>query len=464
MRRMKWFALPLAGLLLPACATSPLAELAAELRRFDDNPVQVAVMVVDLDSGDMLLAREAQRLFRPASTMKLLTTSAICQRDPDGEFVTEVRVDAVPAGRVTLIGGGDPLLSTAELHALAKQLHEQGVREVNGPIRVVDPLLHGNRFGIGWMWDDEPATFQPAISAAIVDAGCVTVEAAGNGETLDASLLGVPGELELHVEASDARLSITRGRYRDPNVITVSGRTREGRQERRTITVPDPARHTGHVLADALRHAGITIADSGVEVVATNPDPNAPAANARLNRPMADVVIHTNKVSDNLGAELLLRRLATLREADRIPLGPGSESSGLTTLEGDVDQNLDEPVDYRLADGSGVSHYNLVSASLLWSRLSLMHRSDVEASSLFRRSLPIAGVDGTLRNRMKGTAAEGRVFAKTGTVSGVSNLAGYVETESGRNLAFVILCQNFVGSSRPWRELQDRICATLAAM
>ena len=114
--------------------------------------------------------------------------------------------------------------------------------------------------------------------------------------------------------------------------------------------------------------------------------------------------------------------------------------------------------------GSGVSHYNLLSAELLVRVLADMHKTGGASYELLRRSLPIGGVDGTLKSRMKGTAAEGRVFAKTGTVSAVSNLAGYVDTKSGRRLAFAIMCQNFVGSARPWRELQDRICAELAEL
>ena len=93
-----------------------------------------------------------------------------------------------------------------------------------------------------------------------------------------------------------------------------------------------------------------------------------------------------------------------------------------------------------------------------------MHRSGGRGFEIFESSLPVAGVDGTLARRMRGTAAEGRVHAKTGTISGVSNLAGYVTTTSGRHLAFAIMVQNYVGSSAPWRELQDSFCVQLAEL
>jgi D-alanyl-D-alanine carboxypeptidase/D-alanyl-D-alanine-endopeptidase (penicillin-binding protein 4) len=147
-----------------------------------------------------------------------------------------------------------------------------------------------------------------------------------------------------------------------------------------------------------------------------------------------------------------------------VELGVESETIGRMTVQADLEALGVGDAAVRVADGSGVSHYNLVSADLLVRLLVDMHERGGRGYELFRRSLPVAGVDGTLANRMKGTAAERRVFAKTGTISAVSNLAGYVDTRSGRRLAFAILCQNFVGSAKPWRALQDRVCAALAEL
>ena len=119
LHEMKSLALPLLAFALVGCAASGPAAVTGMLAAYDEHPVQVAALVVDLDTGEALLSRDARRLFRPASTMKLLPTSAICRRHQGGAVLTRVVADKVPAGNVTLIGGGDPLLSTDDLRALA---------------------------------------------------------------------------------------------------------------------------------------------------------------------------------------------------------------------------------------------------------------------------------------------------------------------------------------------------------
>lgn len=452
----------------------------AMLAVHDDHPVQVAALVVDLDSGETLVEHDAQRLFRPASTMKLLPTSAICRRDAAGEFVTILLADEVPEGNVWLVGGGDPLLSSEDVGGLVGQLRAAGLQHAIGGLHVADPLLGEPRFGEGWMWDDEPASFMPPLSGAAVDGGCVTVDVRRIDGEERVRLLPTGGSLELQVVPGPTGLGVSRGRYHDAATVRVTGGLGERSEWQRQISVPDPARHTGHVLAAALRAEGVRVEHDSVEVARSGDAPMFAGATEALRvRPVAEVVTHTNKVSDNLGAELLLRRLGALQNLkvlfDRMADDgvPADQEQARSTT--DFERGREQVVEdlrrlgvaadaYRIADGSGVSHYNLLSADLLVRLLVDMHRTGGEPYALFRRSLPIAGVDGTLQSRMKQTAAEGRVFAKTGTVSAVSNLAGYVDTKSGRRLAFAILCQNFVGSARPWRELQDRICAQLAEL
>ena len=426
-------------------------------------PGQVSALVVDLDTAEVVMAREPDRLCRPASTIKLLTTASICRRDLDRAFRTRLVCDGETEGQITLVGDGDPLLSAADVRKLADSLARQGVRAARGPVRVVDPLRDAPRWGEGWMWDDEPSRFQPVLSAASVDRGLVTVDLRGTARGLEVDLVPVAGALRVRVGGLGGAVKVTRGRYRDADVVRVRGRLPEGASAQRRISVPDPARYAGHVVMDALRGAGIEVpAGAGVEVA--GPQEVSAAVEAWCERAVADVVLETNKASDNLSAEMLLRDLASVSELYPVELGVESETIGLMTLDADLESIGVSQGAARIADGSGLSHYNLLSADALVRLLVDMYERGGAGYALFQRSLPIAGRDGVLQGRMKGTWAEGRVRAKTGTISAASHLAGYLETRSGRRLAFAILCHDFVGSAQPWRALQDRFCAAVAEL
>ena len=427
-----------------------------------------SALVVDLDTGETLFSREAQRLVRPASTMKVLTTAAVCRRAPDGVLETTLSTDNLPDGVVTLTGGADPFLSTQDLHTLVRDLKGLGLKNVHdGRVNVVDPLADAPRFGEGWMWDDEPGSFMPAISAAPVNGGCVTVGVEATDMELEAVLIPVAGEMQLRIQPGSGRLRVTRGRYAAPQLVIVTGGLKDTEfgpvPDTKRISVPDPARFTAWVLADVLEKEGLL---AGAPVVSSGGPLSVPLVGAHgvtLRRSISEVVESTNKPSDNLGAELLLRLLPALGN-EGAALVPGSAADGIDVIGEDLARLGLDPTSYRISDGSGVSHYTLVSAEVLVRTLEDMHRVGGRGFEVFETSLPVAGEDGTLSRRMRGTAAEGRVHAKTGTISGVSNLAGYVTTESGRKLAFAIMVQNYVGSSKPWRELQDAFCVQLAEL
>ncbi len=141
---------------------------------------------------------------------------------------------------------------------------------------------------------------------------------------------------------------------------------------------------------------------------------------------------------------------------------PAAAADGLTAINKLIDSLGFYPDNYSIADGSGVSHYNLVSAELLLETLKYIHYKRKDIFPIYYNSLAIAGVDGTLKNRMKNTSAENNVHAKTGTLNGVSNLSGYVTVKNGHLIAFSIMIQNFAGKSSTARYFQDKICELLA--
>ncbi len=142
---------------------------------------------------------------------------------------------------------------------------------------------------------------------------------------------------------------------------------------------------------------------------------------------------------------------------------PGTAGQGLTVIKQFFNEFKVDTTTFRLEDGSGLSRYNLIAPSQLVALLQTMHE-DFTVQAEFKTSLPIAGVDGTIKNRMKDTPAEGKLRAKTGSLSGVSTLSGYTTTADGEQLAFSMMMSHFVGSSRKIRAVQDKIGALISGV
>ncbi|NRA97491.1 MAG: D-alanyl-D-alanine carboxypeptidase/D-alanyl-D-alanine-endopeptidase, partial [Planctomycetes bacterium] len=447
-------------LLLFGCATH--SQRVGQDRLHDDiaaacaGKVVVSVLAVSLDDGRTVFARQPELLMRPASTMKLLTTATLCVRRPDLELLTALEARDTDGGALRLVGGADPLLSGQDLSDLVARIHREGVRHVT-VLAYVDPLSGQPRFGQGWMWDDEPGAFMPHLSGLTVDGGTVEIVARGTRTGVAAAYSPKSAHTPIVVRPAKGPLQITRDWRAGKSTVTITGSLPVGAERRRTLSVPDSARHTAEVLKQLLVDAGIAGRDL---LVRTAGDADRWQARHRVEQrhSLPSLLEKANKASDNLTAEMLLRHLGATEG-----MTIGTVASGHAVVRDHLAALGIPEKGYRLADGSGVSHYNLVSADLLVRLLSAASRAGNPSRDLLLDSLAVAGKDGTLATRMGGTAAEGVVRAKTGTVSAVSTLAGYLVTADGEPLAFAILCQNFVGSASPWRTLQDRICLALIA-
>ena len=176
-------------------------------------------------------------------------------------------------------------------------------------------------------------------------------------------------------------------------------------------------------------------------------------------RPFYKIIDNLNKESDNLSSEMALRALS-FEYFDK----PASAEKGLRLVDSLISKTELDYKNYKLVDGSGVSHYNLVSTELTIELLKYAYSKKPGYFNIFFDSLPIAGIDGTLENRMRRGRAFDNVHAKTGTLSGVSNLSGYLKSSNNHDIAFSIFIQNYKGSSRVARYYQDRICQFLSRL
>lgn len=430
-----------------------------------------SVLVVSLDRGDTLYAREANRLVTPASNLKLFTAaSALHHLGADYRFETTllatgpIESDSLH-GDLVLVGRGDPDLVTAHLAALADTLVMRGVRVVTGDVRADADWFEGSEWGAGWMWDDGPYWYWPYVSALTLNDNAVVVHvrpAAVAGEPVQVVLEPPTAYIDLNVSAvtgaagADTTIEITRHWTPKANIIDVTGVLPLDTDSIAEIrTVEDPALYTATVFRELLESRGVTILGD----VRREPLGSAPADTLarHLSDSLASSVRNFLKVSDNLTGEQLVKVIGAETAGP-----PGSYDSGLAAERMFLSREVGiDTLAFHLADGSGVSRYNLVTVAQIVRLLAYMAERD-RLAPVYTTALPIAGVDGTLEDRMQDTPAAGRARAKTGSLSGVSALSGYVPSADGERLAFAIVMEFFAGPAGPRRALQDAIVVELS--
>jgi len=456
------------------------------------------VHVVDLASGRTLYARNPGHNFVPASTMKLLTTAAALESlGPEYRYTTALYYDVAPTGDGHLVvrGSGDPTISDRRFtthfptdgdpHTVFRQwadsLRTREITRISGHVLGDDRAFSGRLLGAGWAWDDEPSPFAAQIAALSFNEGRLTVSAtgtvAGRRATVrvepETDYVFIANRTETRPPQGGARHDVRR----DPgsNAIWIESEVPQGQTLTRTVSVHNPARYFVHVLRAVLREEGIAV--DGDPVAGDDwPDPFDYGRMVRVathtSPPLAEIAAVTNKTSQNLYAEHLLRTLGAERceearaRASRARAGRlecGSPEAGLLAAEDLFERAGMRTSRMRLRDGSGMSPYNMLAPSDLTSLLAYMWaHPDPGVRDTFVASLAVGGRDGTLRGRFTDGPGRGAVLAKTGTVTGARNLAGYVTTAGGTPLAFALLTNQFGTTTGRVTRGQDAIVEALA--
>jgi D-alanyl-D-alanine carboxypeptidase/D-alanyl-D-alanine-endopeptidase (penicillin-binding protein 4) len=431
-----------------------------------------AIEVRSLTSGRVLYERNARKNMTPASTLKLVTTAAALDvLGPHARVRTTLetsgRLDAMGRllGDVFLVGRGDPLLARpgpdgrTGFDVLADALRDAGVRRIEGRLVGHEGLFRDRR-GEDWEWADLVWCYGAEVSALSWRDNCAALTV-GAGEQVGEPVIveRVPESRYYAVvstattspagSASDLRLERDLG----TNVVRLAGTHPIGSEpEELDVALEDPARYAATAFVEALEARGVRVAlgaastsdalPAGARVLAAHDSP-----------PLAEVVREINKESQNLYTEMLLRLLGARVKAD------GSVAAGREVVADFLRrQRIGDGA--LLRDGSGLSRTALVTPHDLVELLVAMHRHAQAAA--FRDSLPVAGVDGTLEKRLRGTAAEGRVFAKTGTLRQSNALAGYVDAKSGARVVFSIVANHHTGSSSDAIAAIDAVVEALA--
>jgi D-alanyl-D-alanine carboxypeptidase/D-alanyl-D-alanine-endopeptidase (penicillin-binding protein 4) len=433
-----------------------------------DSRVQRAkssAVVLDATTGERLYSRSGIVPRIPASNTKILTAAAALETLGENfRFHTDVYhrdpvVNGVLGGPLYLKGYGDPTTRQSDFAALAAQVKSAGITKVTGPLIVDSSYFDSVRYNPGWSTGYAADYYAAEISALTVapdadfDSGTVIIKYAPGRAGQRAKITTIPAAAASYLNIANKTTTSGRGtgttfsatRRHGSNTITVRGRVPAGRSAGYwEITVHRPALYAGAVFRAEL--AKLKIKVGGSTAGGRTPTPNRTRVARDRSMTLAQLLVPFMKLSNNMHAEALTKTMG------RVKGGSGSWKSGLAVTTGYL-RRIHVPMQgVSLTDGSGLTRRNRITARAL-TRLLYKARKEPWFGS-FYRSFPEAGnrkrmVGGTLRNRMNNTAAAYNARAKTGTLTGVTALSGYVTGADGRKYVFSMLSNYSRGTPRP---------------
>ena len=454
------------------------------------NKADWGILIVDAASGETLYEQNPDSFFVPASNMKLFTTAlALAKLGPDYRFHTTIEMRGKLSkkgkleGDLVLLGRGDPNLSNrkfpfvkeveqegppeAVLNELAAAIQAKGIREIKGDVIADDSYFPSERYPSGWEIDDMVWSYGSAISAIVVNDNTVTLTlqpGAIPGDpatfTLEPQTVEFAVRNEVITAPAGTKPDLTLTREPGAPLVVIRGVVPVKNNPRKLVlAIEEPAEHAAMLLKRLLQERGIKIrgqARAQHEAVlssnsGTIKDPLVLAEHVSV--PLSDALQPINKMSENLHTEVLLRAAARQAGLWNGPEGLAKfaaefyESAGIAA--GDVVQS----------DGSGLSRRNLVTPRAVVALLQYVSKQPW--FDVYYSSLPVAGVDGTLADRMKDSPAAGRIHAKTGSVEHVRTLSGFADTLSGHRVIFSILSNNQGANNSEATAALDAICRAM---
>ncbi len=482
----------------------------------------IGIKVVSLDTGKVLFEENAAKLLRPASNMKLYTVATALDRlSPDFRFTTSVyatgRLDGSGSvhGDLIIYGRGDPSLAARfnngdyfkGINDLADKIVAAGVKRVDGDLIGDESYFTGPQYGSGWEWEDLTWYYGAEVSSLTVNDNALDLFVKPGPQVGKPALvttgppdplLTILNEVTTAPAGTRRQLLIHRGLGKD--TLQIKGSIAlDDRGYTGGIGISHPAMLFVYLLRSSLAQRGVIIKGRSRNI---NPPLGGPALDPRqrgsLTRypdvpplnvpseiatyqsaPFSLVAAQTLKPSQNLYTELILRTLGNIPQVTSSSDSSGdasserpSQSAAVELRQTSEDRGVDavksflrtvgiRPESMALNDGSGLSRNDMVTADSTVQLLTYMSRH--RYADVFRNALPIAGVDGTLRNRMKGTVAEGNLRAKTGSLSSAASLGGYVTTAAGEKLVFTIMVNNYPSDVDPRNMCIDPIAVLLAS-
>lgn len=445
-------------------ATTLSDKIAQQIKTTNPN-MHVGIIIKSLKDNRIIYSTNDRQLFIPASTDKLLTAvAAIAYLGPHFHFQTDLLTTGHQKSQ-TLDGNlyirftGDPTLTRQQLNDLLAQLSKKGIRQIKGHVYIDNTQFRNVPYGPGWFWDDLSYSYAAPLSPVIINHN-------------NFSLRMTPNELgdrpSLHASFPENVVSFknyartTKSYRKDCPILIYSERDntyrvygcipKNGGIQRRALAIRNPTELAKHLIQQSLNEQGIRYTHP-IDVKDTPQSAVLLAQHTSANLPI--LVKKALKKSDNLTTNALFLTLGATYYQKQ-----GTWANSLHALKRILAPTGIDFKQANITDGAGMSRYNLISPGQMMQLLRYAYLKKDIRTTLWS-TLPISGYDGTLKWRLRDKNTKKRIHAKTGSMTGVSSLAGYVQSKTYGPIAFVIFINGFVGREKPYIIFQDKLCASL---
>jgi len=470
-----------AGTYQPKYTLSPVERLAEQIDLQiaipELNTALVGIMVQSAETGEILYQHNAHTLMMPASNEKILTSAAaLLNFGPDFLYETQIFTtgkieQGILKGDLIIVGSGDPTISYRfcensdslfVFQSWADSLKAKGIHKIEGDIIGIDDAFDDELIGYGWTMNNLSYSYSAQIGGLNFNENYATVkivaDSAGGNINItvspDFNYLQINHQLEFNEEETKILIE----RVPETNLIEITGTIKPGDIYIQRMSIHNPTRY----FVSGLKWE---LSQLGVEVTGKVIDGDELSSKSRLAQkellfshqsfPFKEVLKILLKESQNLYAESLVKLLGFHFGNE------GSFAEGEKIIKQTLRRFGVEEDSFSFMDGSGLCRYNYISPAHLIKIFRRMYFHPY--GKIFHDCLPIAGVDGTIGYRMKGTTAQGKIFAKTGTISNVRCLSGYATTADGETLVFSTMFNNFMCSVHVVMDVQDQICMLLSS-
>jgi D-alanyl-D-alanine carboxypeptidase/D-alanyl-D-alanine-endopeptidase (penicillin-binding protein 4) len=413
------------------CVEDLQQKLESHLQQPELSRAQWGIAIQPLTDSEPIYQYQADRFFIPASNQKLITTAmALQELGPNFRFTTKIyQLDG--GKKVQVITSGDPSLTLEDLTAIAKELKDRGVTAIEA-LELVDTIAPQDYQRPSWEWDDLHYGYAPPVNGAILAGNQVTLTLTPQGPGEPLALIWsdpIAGEQwqiinQTRTEVSPSQSPQVQQIFGQRQLVITGALPPAGEPSEITLAVADPPGYFLASLQQKLAEQGITV---GTQIVSTNTTAIAPVPVLTLTSPPLSTLIKTvNQDSNNLYAETLLNAIQ-----------PPSQSRDWQSY---VEKLGLAPTTVRLRDGSGLSRQNLVTPQTLVQLL--INQTKKSTGTIYQQSLAVAGRSGTLERSFADTPLVDKMRGKTGTLTGVVSLTGYVENNHWGPVAFSFMVNN----------------------